>query len=61
MQLVSSDILSGDPNLKATGVELLMLIVPQVKKGELLFIMHAVTHGELEYAVNYIERETEII
>ncbi len=53
--------LAGAPHSKAAGVELLTPLTTQVQKGEPLFIIHAQTRGEMEYAINYVEREAEVI
>jgi thymidine phosphorylase len=52
--------LAGAPNAKAAGVELLTPLHTAVEKAQPLFIIHAETRGELEYAVKYVE-QTDII
>jgi thymidine phosphorylase len=53
--------LAGAPTAKAAGVELLVHLGTHVNAGEPLFIIHAESRGELEYAANYVAQEQPII
>lgn len=53
--------LAGAPNAKAAGIELLTPLQTFVEKNQPLFIVHAETSGELDYAINYIEQTPDII
>lgn len=53
--------LAGAPNSKAAGLQLLTPLHAKVHKGEPLFIVHAESPGELDYAVTYLKQEPKII
>lgn len=53
--------LAGAPNSKAAGIELLISCGAKITKNQPLFIIHAQTKGELDYAVNYLKRVPTII
>lgn len=52
--------LAGAPKSKAAGVEFLTRIGTNVVPDQPLFIIHSQTKGELDYAVNYLERGHEL-
>lgn len=52
--------LAGAPQSKAAGIDLLTPLGTLVEKDQPLFILHADSPGELEYARNYLERGVEI-
>lgn len=53
--------LAGAPKAKSAGVELLVTLNKQVDKGDVLFVVHAETRGELDYALSYFERDQGVI
>lgn len=53
--------LAGAPKSKAAGVELQTPIGTPIDKGQPLFVIHSETPGELKYAINFLEKEHEII
>jgi thymidine phosphorylase len=53
--------LSGAPELKASGVSFLSPIGTVVKKGQVLFIIHAESKGVLEYALEYYHSQKNIL
>lgn len=53
--------LAGAPNNKVAGVDLHRRIGNSVKKGDLLFTIHAESKGELHYALSYLIDHTNII
>lgn len=53
--------LAGAPQSKSAGIELLTPLNTEVEKGQPLFILHAETMGELEYALNFYQQGHLII
>lgn len=53
--------LAGAPKSKAAGVKLLTPLTSKIEKGQPLYIVHAETPGELDYAVTFLEHESGII
>ncbi|MFU8802787.1 MAG: thymidine phosphorylase family protein [Bradymonadaceae bacterium] len=53
--------LAGAPDALASGLEFLVPIGTPVERGQPLFILHAETPGELEYALEYVEQQPNII
>ena len=53
--------LAGAPDDKAAGVDFLVKLGDRVEKGQVLFEVHAVSRGELEYAMHYYRNQSEII
>jgi len=53
--------LAGAPTSKAAGIDLLTPIATQVEKNQPLYVVHAETPGELNYAISYLQQEREII
>lgn len=53
--------LAGAPNDKEAGVDLLVKIGNKVKKGDVLFVIHSKSLGNLEYALNTLNEENPII
>lgn len=52
--------LAGAPKAKAAGIELKVKIGSKVEKNAPLFILHAETPGELEYARDYLKDQPDI-
>ncbi len=52
--------LAGAPKARAAGIELKAKIGSKVEQGDPLFILHAETPGELEYARNYLKTQPDI-
>ncbi|MFI4954960.1 MAG: thymidine phosphorylase family protein [Gammaproteobacteria bacterium] len=53
--------LAGAPKSKAAGVKLLTPLHTNVEKKQPLFIVYAEHQGELDYSINYLQPETNII
>lgn len=53
--------LAGAPNSKAAGVELLTPLNMGVEKGQPLYVVHSETKGELNYAIDFLKKEINII
>lgn len=53
--------LAGAPDDKTSGVDFLSHIGTKVEKGQTLYVVHAESKGELEYALEYLSNQTEII
>lgn len=53
--------LAGAPKAKVAGIELLVSINTKIEKNEPLYIVHAATPGELDYAVTFLKQEPDII
>jgi thymidine phosphorylase len=53
--------LAGAPNSPAAGVELHVRIGQKLEKGASLFTVHAQAPGELDYALNYAGRQSDVI
>lgn len=53
--------LAGAPKSKVAGIELLVSINTKIEKGEPLYIVHAATPGELDYAVTFLKQEPDVI
>ncbi|WP_392538950.1 thymidine phosphorylase family protein [Legionella sp. 227] len=53
--------LAGAPKSKSAGVELLTRLNSSVEKGQPLFIVHAETQGELDYALAFHQQGHSII
>lgn len=53
--------LAGAPGAKAAGVEFLSPLGRRVEKGEPLYVVHAETPGELNYALAYAEANPQTI
>ena len=53
--------LAGAPRSPAAGVRFLAPLEMQVEAGQPLFELHAQAPGELEYALRYVEGETNIV
>lgn len=52
--------LAGAPQAKAAGIEFLAPVGTQVNIGDPLFVIHAQTKGELNYAVNFLTSGHEV-
>jgi thymidine phosphorylase len=53
--------LAGAPIAKAAGVELHARLGARVDAGDLLFMVHAETPGELSYSLDYVAANTDIM
>lgn len=53
--------LAGAPDDKASGVDFLTPIGTLVEKGQILYVVHAESKGELEYALEYQKSQVNII
>lgn len=53
--------LAGAPEDKAAGVDFLAPIGKEVKKGDVLYIVHAESKGELAYALEFYKTQSNII
>jgi len=53
--------LAGAPISPAAGIEMLTTLGAVVEKNQPLFVIHAQTRGELDYAITFLENESEII
>lgn len=53
--------LSGAPNNKGAGVHFTAPLGKKIKDGDLLFTIYAESEGELNYALEYLNSESEII
>jgi thymidine phosphorylase len=53
--------LAGAPQASAAGVEFLAPIGTLVEEGEPLFVLHAEAHGELHYALDYVNSQPDIV
>ncbi|MDO1499326.1 thymidine phosphorylase family protein [Winogradskyella maritima] len=53
--------LSGAPQSKSAGISMNVRLGDEIEKGELLYILHAETNGELNYALEYYENHDDII
>ncbi len=53
--------LAGAPDDKAAGLELIMRLGDTVEKGQPLFNIHAQSSGELNYALDYVQANRDII
>jgi thymidine phosphorylase len=53
--------LSGAPKDWASGLELHTPIGTRVEKGQPLFTIHAEAQGELDYALAYVEDQSDIV
>ena len=53
--------LAGAPRSPSAGVQFYATIGRELKTGELLFIIYSESKGELEYAIEYLNRLTDLI
>ncbi|EAR16195.1 thymidine phosphorylase family protein [Robiginitalea biformata] len=53
--------LSGAPQSKLAGISMNVRLGDEIEKGGLLYILHAETNGELNYALEYYENHDDII
>jgi thymidine phosphorylase len=53
--------LAGAPKASAAGVEFLAPIGTRVEEGQPLFVLHAEAHGELHYALDYVNSQPDIV
>jgi thymidine phosphorylase len=53
--------LAGAPQAGAAGVEFLAPIGTVVEEGQPLFVLHAEAHGELHYALDYVNSQPDIV
>jgi thymidine phosphorylase len=53
--------LAGAPKAPAAGVEFLAPLGTVVEQGQPLFVLHAEAHGELHYALDYVNGQPDIV
>lgn len=53
--------LSGAPRAKLAGVDFLCPLGSKVEKGQTMFVVHAETEGQLQYALDYVAQHPDII
>jgi len=53
--------LSGAPRAKSAGISLYVRLGDRITKGQTLYTLHAVTEGELRYALDYKNDHEDII
>ena len=53
--------LAGAPQVKAAGLDLLVRLDERVVRGQPLFRIHAENAGDLEYALEFVQRHPGII
>jgi len=53
--------LAGAPKAPAAGVEFLAPLGTLVEQGQPLFVLHAEAHGELHYALDYVNSQPDIV
>jgi thymidine phosphorylase len=53
--------LAGAPKAPAAGVEFLAPLGCAVEKGQPLFVVHAEAPGELEYAMDYVRSQRDLV
>jgi thymidine phosphorylase len=53
--------LAGAPKAPAAGVEFLVPLGTVVEQGQPLFVLHAEAHGELHYALDYVNSQSDIV
>ncbi|MGC2518180.1 MAG: thymidine phosphorylase family protein [Burkholderiales bacterium] len=53
--------LAGAPKAPAAGVEFLAPLGTVVEQGQPLFVLHAEAHGELHYALDYVNSQPDIM
>ncbi len=53
--------LAGAPNAPAAGVDLHVKVGQKLEKGAPLYTVHAQAPGELDYALNYATRQSDVI
>lgn len=53
--------LAGAPEDKQAGVDYFSPIGKEVKKGDTLFVIHADSEGELNYALEYVHAQNDIV
>lgn len=53
--------LAGAPGDKASGIQFLAPLGTPVEKGQILYVIHAASKGELEYALEYFHAQQNIL
>ena len=53
--------LAGAPNAMTAGVDLHIKCGEQIKKGDPIMTLHAQAHGELQYALAYLNEHPDVI
>jgi thymidine phosphorylase len=53
--------LAGAPKAPAAGIEFLAPLGTPVEQGQPLFVLHAEAHGELHYALDYVNSQPGIV
>ena len=52
---------SGAPDSKCAGIDFLISLGETIEKGQTLFVIHAESEGEMEYALNFYNAQKELI
>lgn len=53
--------LAGAPDDKASGVDFLAPVGTEIEKGQILYVIHAESEGELAYALEYYHSQKDIL
>jgi thymidine phosphorylase len=53
--------LAGAPEDKAAGIDFLTPVGTKLEKGQTLYVIHADSKGELEYALEYYHSQKDIL
>jgi thymidine phosphorylase len=53
--------LAGAPDAPAAGLEFLAPLETRVEPGQPLFVLHAETPGEMQYALEYVDQQSDIV
>ena len=53
--------LAGAPRAKFAGVDFLSPLGSKVEKGQTLFVIHAESEGQMQYALDYVTQNPDII
>jgi len=53
--------LAGAPRAPAAGIDLHVRLGDQISKSQPLFTLHADAHGELDYALKYLQSQMDIV
>jgi thymidine phosphorylase len=53
--------LAGAPRAPAAGIDLHVRVGDRINKDQPLFTLHADAHGELDYALKYLQSQTDVV
>lgn len=53
--------LAGAPGSPAAGLQMMVQLGDRVERGQVLFVLHAETPGELEYATAYVDSQQGVV